>query len=67
MGEDLGSELVVIDDINGDGVSDIALGSSLADAFGIYRGGHLWLLFMNSDGTVRDGYVRRERACVAVM
>jgi hypothetical protein len=46
-----GSALAGIGDLNGDGVSDLAVGANQDDDGGSNRGA-VWILFMNTDGTV---------------
>ena len=50
--EDLfGRSVCEIGDLNGDGVTDIAVGAEWDDDGGT-RKGAVWILFLNSDGTV---------------
>lgn len=44
------SDVTEVGDMNGDGVQDIAVGSSNADD-GVTGGGGVWILLMNRDGT----------------
>lgn len=48
-----GSAVAGIGDLNGDGVPDLAVGSRGDDDGGTDRGA-VWILFMNSDGSVRS-------------
>ena len=48
-----GSSIANIGDLNGDGVSDIAVGAPFDDAGGSNRGA-IHIIFMNSDGTASD-------------
>jgi len=50
-GDRFGSAIANINDLNNDGVIDIAVGVELDDDDGTDRGA-VWILFMNSDGTV---------------
>jgi len=50
-GDRFGSAIATIGDLEADGVVDLAVGSPGDDAGGTDRGA-VWLLFMNSDGTV---------------
>lgn len=46
-----GSSMANLGDMNGDGVQDLAVGATGDDDGGTYAGA-VWILFMNSDGTV---------------
>jgi hypothetical protein len=46
-----GSAVAELGDLNGDGIPDIAVGAPLDDDGGTDRGA-VWILFMNTDGTV---------------
>jgi len=46
-----GSSVANIGDLNGDGINDLAVGVALDDDGGSNRGA-VWILFMNTDGTV---------------
>lgn len=48
----LGSSVVSLGDIDGDNISDIAVGAFLDDDGGSDRGA-VWILFLNSNGTVK--------------
>lgn len=48
-----GSSVVSLGDLNGDGVSDLAVGTPTGDAGG-GRSGGVHVLFMNADGTTQD-------------
>ncbi len=50
-GDRFGSAVANIGDLNSDGITDIAVGVALDDDGGTNRGA-VWILFMNSDGTV---------------
>jgi hypothetical protein len=52
-GDHFGSAVAAIGDLDGDGVTDLAVGTSGDDDGGSNRGA-VWILFMNSDGTVDD-------------
>jgi hypothetical protein len=52
-GDNFGSSVSAIGDLDGDGVTDLAVGISGDDDGGSNRGG-VWILFMNSDGTVDE-------------
>jgi hypothetical protein len=47
-----GSAVAELGDLNGDGILDIAVGAPLDDDGGTDRGA-VWILFMNTDGTVQ--------------
>lgn len=49
--DQFGSAIANIGDVNGDGVTDLAVGSPYSDDGGSNRGA-VWILFMNSNGTV---------------
>ena len=48
-----GSAIAAIGDLDGDGISDLAVGAPRANDNG-ERKGAIWILFMNTDGTVRS-------------
>jgi hypothetical protein len=48
-----GRSIVTVDDLNGDGVKDLAVGAPY-DRDGGYDSGAVWVLFMNSNGTVKS-------------
>ncbi len=48
-----GSSVASIGDLDGDGVPDLAIGAS-GDDDGAFGQGAVWLLFLNSDGTVKS-------------
>ena len=52
-GDRFGSSIANIGDLNNDGISDIAVGSSRNDIFGTDRG-VIYILFMNNDGIASD-------------
>ena len=49
--DNFGRSVASIGDLNGDGVTDLAVGANGDDDGGNSRGA-VWILFMNSDGTV---------------
>jgi hypothetical protein len=51
--DEFGHALANIGDLNGDGVTDLAVGVPNDDDGGVDRGA-VWILFMNSDGTVES-------------
>jgi hypothetical protein len=51
--DDLGTSVASMGDLNGDGVGDIAVGTAYDDDGGDARGA-VWMLFLNSDGTVKS-------------
>ncbi|MBT8127310.1 MAG: hypothetical protein HKP12_04125 [Gammaproteobacteria bacterium] len=52
-GNHFGSSVVGLGDFNGDGINDIVAGADLDDDGGIDRGA-VWLLFMETDGTINS-------------
>ncbi|MCB0991606.1 MAG: FG-GAP repeat protein, partial [Acidimicrobiales bacterium] len=52
-GDRFGEEVAAIGDVNGDGVTDIAVGARFHEDVGIDRGG-VWVLLMRRNGTVLD-------------
>lgn len=51
---EFGSDIAVLGDVDGDNVSDLAVGARL-DSDGGFQKGAVWVLFMNPNGTVK-GY-----------
>ena len=51
-GDFFGSSLANIGDLDGDGISDLAVGA-YRDDDGASNSGSVWILFLNADGTVR--------------
>ncbi len=51
--DEFGRALAPLGDLDGDGVFDLAVGASYDDDGGINRGA-IWVLFMNTDGTVKS-------------
>ncbi|MCH7638545.1 MAG: FG-GAP repeat protein, partial [Bacteroidetes bacterium] len=49
----LGSSVAGVGDLDGDGIQDIAVGASNDDDGGDARGA-VWVLFLNTDGTVKS-------------
>ena len=54
--DNFGSSLTNLGDLDGDGVTDIAVGVPLDDAGASYRGS-VYVLFLNTDGTVKSHQV----------
>lgn len=52
--DEFGYAIASLSDLDGDGVSDLAVGARLDDDGGSNRGA-VWILFLQSDGTVK-GY-----------
>ena len=52
-GDDFAESACVLGDVNGDSVTDIAIGAEEDDDGGLDRGA-VWILFLNPDGTVKD-------------
>ena len=52
-GDNFGESVASLGDLDNDGVSDLAVGAILDDDGGIDRGA-VWILFMNTDGTVKS-------------
>lgn len=52
-GDHFGNAVTRIGDLDGDGISELAVGAELANVNGT-RKGAVWILFMNADGTVRS-------------
>ncbi|KAB2859617.1 MAG: hypothetical protein F9K09_01480 [Flavobacteriales bacterium] len=53
-GDNFGATIVGLDDLNGDGVKDIAVTASGDDDGISGNGGAMWILFLNSNGTVKE-------------
>ncbi len=51
--DNFGSAVAGIGDLDGDGVLDLAVGAPLDDDGGLNRGA-IWILFLETDGTVRE-------------
>ena len=51
-GDQFGAAITALGDLDGDGVTDLAVGAPLDDDAGIDTGA-VWILFMNANGTVR--------------
>jgi hypothetical protein len=51
-GDQFGRDMNGIGDLDGDGVPDLAVGANYDDDGGVNKGA-VWILFLNSDGTVR--------------
>ncbi len=52
LGDHFGISVASLGDLDGDGIPDLAVGASSDDDGGTDRGA-VWILFLNSDGTVR--------------
>ncbi|MCH8164582.1 MAG: FG-GAP repeat protein, partial [Planctomycetes bacterium] len=52
IGDSFGSSLASLGDLDGDGVGDLAVGATGDDDGGAFHGA-VWVLFLNSDGTVK--------------
>ncbi len=52
-GDSFGSSVASLGDLDGDGVGDVAVGVTLDDDGGTSRGA-VWILFLNTDGTVKS-------------
>ena len=53
-GDDFGASVSSLGDLNGDGVTDLVVGSPGENAFGELDRGALFVLFMNPDGTAQS-------------
>ncbi len=51
-GDEFGSAVATLGDLDGDGVTDLAVGASSDDGQGINRGA-VWIVFLNENGTVK--------------
>ena len=51
--DQFGNSVICLDDLDGDGTNDIAVSAYTDDDGGSDRGA-IWILFLNSDGTVKD-------------
>ena len=49
-----GRSVAAIGDLDGDGVTEVAVGAPGSTDGGSFRNGSLWILFLNADGTVKD-------------
>ena len=49
-----GRNIVKINDLDGDGVDEIAVGATADTTYNVGRGGSVRILFMNADGTVKS-------------
>jgi hypothetical protein len=52
-GDRFGASLASLGDLDGDGIGDLAVGAPLDDDGGLGRGA-VWVLFLNTDGTVKS-------------
>jgi hypothetical protein len=52
-GDHFGNRAASLGDLDGDGVTDLAVGATGDDDGGTYPRGAVWVLFLNSDGTVK--------------
>jgi len=55
LADHFGSSVAFVGDVDGDGITDLAVGAPFDDSGGPDRGA-VWLLFLRADGTVRDGH-----------
>ncbi|PCH99135.1 MAG: hypothetical protein COB85_00675, partial [Bacteroidetes bacterium] len=51
-GDNFGTEVALINDVNGDNIPDIVVGASFDDGGGTDRGA-VWILFLDTNGTVK--------------
>jgi len=54
-GDRFGNALANLGDLDGDGISDLAVGERRNDDGGVDNGA-VWILFLNQDGSVKDSY-----------
>ena len=52
-GDEFGTSVALIGDVDGDGTDDLAVGAPYDDDGSGFASGALWILFMNPDGTVK--------------
>ena len=52
--ENFGTSIECIGDLDGDGVQDLAVGADPGLGSFSFMGGRVWILFMNSNGTIKD-------------
>ena len=53
-GDGFGRSVAALGDLNGDGVTDLAVGADGDDGEGLNNGGAVWILFLDSNGRVRS-------------
>ncbi len=56
-GDQFGAAVAAIGDLDGDGVTELAVGAAGADEAGSEDVGALWILFLQIDGTVKEQHV----------